>query len=281
VLPDGHRGRVEAARDPREVFAQWLLAPDNRWFARATVNRLWSWMMGRGIVHEPDDLRPDNPPSHPKLLDYLEREFVASGFDRDKLLSTIANSRTYQRSSIARTASAEADGLFAHYVVRRLEAEVLIDALCAITGTEETYSSPIPEPFTFLPDGQRAVSLGDGSIASPFLELFGHPPRDTGLESERSNGSSDSQRLHLLNSTHLQDKIHKGVRLRKLWAQSKGRPDVMATELYLAILSRPPTAAEAATARASWQYGVGKNARVAFDDLAWTLLNTKEFLHKH
>lgn len=281
MLPDGRSGRVEASRDPREVFANWLLAPDNRWFARATVNRLWSWMMGRGIVHEPDDIRPDNPPSQPQLLEYLEREFVVTGFDRRKLLRTILNSATYQRSSIARTPSGEAEALFAYYPVRRLEAEVLVDALCHLSGTGEKYSSPIPEPFTFLPETQRAVSLGDGSIISPFLELFGRPSRDTGLEAERNNGSSDGQRLHMLNSTHVQTKIRNGTRMRRLWEKNGGQPGGMVSGLYLAILSRPPTSAEVAIADQYLRPATGRNLRAAFEDLAWALVNSKEFLHKH
>ncbi len=284
MLPDGRSGRVEATRDPREVFANWLVAPDNPWFARAAVNRLWSWMMGRGIVHEPDDLRPDNPPGNPKLLEYLEREFVASGYDRRKLLRLILNSRTYQRSSIARTPGGEAEALFAFYPVRRLEAEVLVDALCQISGTGESYSSPIPEPFTFLPDSQSAVCLGDGSIISPFLELFGRPSRDTGLESERNNGSSDSQRLHMLNSSHVQNKIRSSTRLRKLMGNNPGKPGGMVSGLYLAILSRPPTRAETATVDAYLHPASGlsgANLRTAFEDLAWALVNSKEFLYRH
>lgn len=281
LLPDGHRGRVAAGKDPREVFANWLVAADNPWFARATVNRLWSWMMGRGIVQEADDLRPDNPPSVPKLLDYLEREFVASGFDRRKLLRTILNSQTYQRSSIARSPGGEAEALFAFYPVRRLEAEVLVDALCQLSGSGEKYSSPIPEPFTYLPDTQNAVTLGDGSIISAFLELFGRPSRDTGLESERSNVSSDSQRLHMLNSTHVQDKLRKGTRLVKLSNHNRGNPAAMTTDLYLTILSRPPTRAESATVNGYLGSTKGPGQRAAFEDLAWALVNSKEFLYRH
>ena len=281
MLPDGRSGRVEVSRDPREVFVNWLVAPDNPWFARATVNRLWSWMMGRGIVHEADDLRPDNPPANPKLLEYLEREFVASGFDRQKLLRLILNSRTYQRSPIARKPGGEAEALFAFYPVRRLEAEVLIDALCQISGTNESYSSPIPEPFTFLPDTQRAVCLGDGSIISPFLELFGRPPRDTGLESERNNATSDGQRLQMLNSTHIQTKIRSSVRMRRLSEKFAGQPEGMVTALYLTILSRPPAHAEAVTAGDYLRLGTGRNAGTGLEDLAWALVNSKEFLYRH
>ncbi len=281
MLPDGRSGRVEDGRDPREVFANWLVAPGNPWFARATVNRLWSWMMGRGIVHEPDDLRPDNPPSNPQLLGFLEQEFVASGFDRRKLLRTILNSRTYQRSSIPRTPSSEAESLFAFYPVRRLEAEVLVDALCHLSDSGESYSSQAPEPYTFLPATQTAVNLGDGSISSSFLELFGRPPRDTGLESERNNGWSDGQSLHMLNSTHVQTKIRNGTRLRKVWEKNAGKPGGLVTGLYLAILSRPPTVSEATTTEEYLRPLSGRNMKSSFEDLAWALINSKEFLYRH
>ena len=180
-----HRRRTQ---DPREVFADWLIAPENPWFARNIVNRVWSWLLGRGIIHEPDDIRPDNPPRNPELLAYLEQELVASQLRPEARLP--ADPQLAARISSRRSRSAttpEAEAHFAYYPLRRLEAEVLIDALCQITGTTEKYSSPIPEPFTFIPEDQRAIALADGSITSSFLEMFGRPPRDTGLESERNN----------------------------------------------------------------------------------------------
>ena len=103
VFPDGdRRPRLAADQDPREVFADWLIAPKNPWFARNIVNRVWSWLLGRGIIHEPDDIRPDNPPRNPELLAYLEQELVASRYDLKHLYRLILNSRTYQLSSIPR-----------------------------------------------------------------------------------------------------------------------------------------------------------------------------------
>ncbi len=211
LFPDGTEGRLLPGRDPREVFADWLIRPENPWFARNAVNRIWFWLLGRGIIHEPDDIRPDNPPSHPELLTYLEKELVASHYDLKHIYRLILNSKTYQLSSIPRTKPAPGEALFARYPVRRLEAEVLIDALNQITGTSETYTSAIPEPFTFMPQNQRSIALPDGSITSPFLELFGRPPRDTGLESERNNRLTADQELHLLNSSHIRRKIEQGL----------------------------------------------------------------------
>ena len=113
------------------------------------------WLLGRGIVQEPDDIRPDNPPENPELLAYLAQELVGAKYDLKHIYRLILNSRTYQLSSIPRSDSADADKYFAYYPLRRLDAEVLIDALCQVTGTTEKYSSAIPEPYTFIPDDQR------------------------------------------------------------------------------------------------------------------------------
>lgn len=279
AFPDGTRARIAPGQDPREVFAAWLTSPKNPWFARAAVNRVWSWLFGRGIVHESDDIRPDNPPSNPELLAYLEREFAAGGFDLKRLYRLILNSATYQLSPIPRSESPEAEANFAFYPLRRLEAEVLIDALCQITGTTESYSSAIPEPFTYIPEGQRSVSLPDGSISSSFLELFGRPPRDTGLESERNNRPAAAQRLHLLNSTHVQRKIEQGPKLQALMRNARN-PRAGVGHLYLAILSRYPTDEELKAIGEYSQSGAA-SGRQNIVDLIWALFNSAEFLYRH
>ncbi len=200
VFPDGTPIELSADRDPREVFADWLITPKNPWFTQYIANRVWCWLLGRGIIHEPDDIRPDNPPSNPALLAYLQQEMIAAHYDLKAMCRLILNSRTYQFSCLSKSNAPEGKANFASYPLRRLEAEVLIDAIGRITGTTELYTSAIPEPFTFIPDNQTAVALPDGSITSPFLELFGRPPRDSGLDAERSNRPAPSQRLHLLNS---------------------------------------------------------------------------------
>ncbi|MBN2448139.1 MAG: DUF1553 domain-containing protein, partial [Phycisphaerae bacterium] len=186
ILPDGRRVQIPAGADPRRIFADWLIADENPWFARNIVNRIWSWLMGRGIIDEPDDIRPDNPPVNPELLAYLQDELVKSGYDLRHIYRLILNSRTYQQSSIPRSDDPDAEALFAYYPVRRLDAEVLVDALSIIFGDGEEYSSAIPEPFTYIPEHERTIMLADGSISSQFLEMFGRPSRDTGLESERN-----------------------------------------------------------------------------------------------
>ncbi len=216
VFPDGTPAALTTQRDPRAIFADWLIDANNPWFGRNIVNRVWFWLLGRGIIQEPDDIRPDNPPSHPVLLEYLEQELVASKYDLQHIYRLILNSKTYQLSSVPQSDSPEAAANFARYPLRRLEAEVLIDALNQITGSTEQYSSAIPEPFTYIPEGQRSIALPDGSITSSFLDMFGRPSRDTGLLSERSNRPTPDQRLHLLNSSHIRRKIETSPKLLAL-----------------------------------------------------------------
>ena len=280
VFPDGATVQIQPGEDPRKVFADWLIAPDNRWFARNVVNRIWSWLMGRGIVHEPDDIRPDNPAVHPDVLAYLEAELVKSKYDLRHIFRLILSSATYQQSSIPAANHTDAEVWFACYPVRQLEAEVLIDALCWISQTQETYSSPIPEPFTFIPEDNRTITLADGSITSEFLEMFGRPARDTGMESERDNQPTDSQRLHMLNSSHVQTKIDRSSRLNALVKNAKGKRPKLIGDIYLNILSRYPSQEELAVAEQYLQTK-GLGLRQATSDLVWALINTKEFLYRH
>jgi hypothetical protein len=281
-FPNGTSVTIEPTQDPRKVFANWLVTPKNKWFARNAVNRMWYWFMGRGIVHQPDDIRPDNPPSNVKLLATLEREFVKRKFNMKDMFRLICNSQTYQRSAIPASKHPKAGELFAYYHVRPLQAEVLSDALTWILGQKERFSSQIPEPYTFIPDNQRTILLSDGSITSQFLEMFGRPSRDTGLESERSRHSSAAQRLFMLNSTQIQAGVAKSPRLRQLIRRfGKKQPDMIKV-VYRTILSRGPTQKELTTVlNYVKSYKDKRKQRGALADLTWALLNSKEFLYKH
>ncbi|MCK5604265.1 DUF1553 domain-containing protein, partial [Candidatus Pacearchaeota archaeon] len=191
----------------------------------------------------------------------------------------ILNSRTYQQSSIPRSNHPDTEAMFACYPVRRLEAEVLIDALCWISGTQESYSSVIPEPFTFIPPQQRTITLADGSIDSSFLALFGRPPRDTGYLSERNNKFSMMQRLHFINSTHIQNKIYRPSFLRKV-IKSFRNDDRLIKQIYVSILSRLPTDTEHNTV-VEYIHCSGLTKGEAVGDLIWALINTKEFMFRH
>jgi hypothetical protein len=278
VPPGGKPLKLDADADPRVAFADWLTAPDNPWFAKAIVNRIWFWLMGRGIIHEADDIRPDNKPWSPELLAYLEKELVGGKYDLKHIYRLILNSSTYQLSSIPTPGNSADQAGFSHYRVRRLDAEVLIDAICQITGPGEEYSSAIPEPFTFIPSSQRTILLADGSIKSPFLEMFGRPGRDTSLESDRNNSVSVFQALHILNSSHIHKKIMKGQRLSKLMTSCPVPKDRVSL-LYLTILSRMPTQEEE---KIALDY-IASSKRVddGSYDLAWALINNSEFSLKH
>ena len=279
AFPDGSRARLEPGRDPRQAFADWLTSPGNPWFARNLVNRIWAWLLGRGIVHEPDDLRSDNPPAFPELLAFLEKELIAAGYDSKRIFRLILNSSTYQLSSIPRSENPDRGKYFACYPVRRVDAEVLIDTICQIAGLGEQYSSAAPEPYTIMPAEQPAIGLPDGSVSSPFLELFGRPPRDTGFESERNNQTTAAQRLHLLNSTHIERKIEQSPALQQLLRSAAGL-DTAAKQLYLSILSRYPTEAELNAILVYVNSG-GGNRRQAAVDVAWALMNSAEFVYRH
>ena len=279
VFPDGTVQKIDPEVDPRTQFADWLITPQNLWFTRNMANRCWYWLQGRGIVNEPDDMRADNPAQNPQLLKLLGQQLVDSGYDLKALFRSILNSQTYQLSSIPASQHPKAEACFAHYPVRRLDAEVLIDALCQITGTTEKYESAIPEPFTFIPEDQRSIALADGSITSSFLELFGRPPRDTGQVLERNNRSTAAQRLHFLNSTHVQKKVEQSKKLKSL-AQAKTEPKQKVDSIYLAILSRYPTPAEYQVVQ-SYAKEKEPNSRNSMIDLSWALINTAEFLYRH
>ena len=275
----GEKIPIPPATDPRVVFADWLTAPGNPYFARNAVNRIWRWLLGRGIIHEADDVRPDNPPQNPELLDWLAGELVAHRYDLKHIYRVILNSATYQLSSIPNEQNATDEVNFSHYPVRRLEAEVLTDAVCRITETGENHFSRVPEPFTFIPSDQRTISLADGSIESPFLSLFGRPPRATGLLSERNDELSAMQRLHFLNSTHIQNKVYRASSWRRM-VRKNSDDDQIVELVYLTVLSRPPTAAESGTVR-EYIRDSGFTREQAIGDLIWALLNTKEFLFRH
>jgi hypothetical protein len=300
MFPDGTKIQLSPDRDPREVFADWLITPKNRWFTRSIANRVWAWLLGRGIIHEPDDIREGNPPSNPQLLAYLEKELVTSHYNLKHLYRLILNSQTYQLSSVPGPKAAQAEANFGRYPLRRLEAEVLIDAVNKIAGTSDLYTSPIPEPFTYIPADKPAISIADGSITSPFLALFGRSARATGLENERDNKPVSAQWLHMLNSSHILGKLDQGPKLKAIF-ESGRKPEEIVDELYVTILSRPPTPAEVNNALeygkpvtgpkppAGGKAGAGKKV-VKFSpvkrhddwvDIAWALINSEEFLYRH
>lgn len=294
TFPDGSTAKLAAGEDPRLAFADWLIQPDNPWFTKTIVNRIWFWLMGRGLIHEPDDIRSDNPCTNPALLNYLQKQFVKSGYDTKSLFRLILNSQTYQQSAIPQSDDPEAEALFAHYHVRRLDAEVLIDALGWFGGLGELYQSPVPEPFTFVPEYKRTITLSDGTITSQFLEKFGRPGRDSGIELERNNEISVDQAMYLLNSSEVQKKIRNSPLMKAAIRESNGNNRALIRSLYLILLSRNPTPEEMKSSFSYYTSVLPKQSnnkkqqrnywnkrQQASEDLAWSLINSKEFLHRH
>ncbi|HET6572356.1 MAG TPA: DUF1553 domain-containing protein [Fimbriiglobus sp.] len=264
---------MEDEFDRRKKLADWATAPDNPFFARNVVNRFWGYLMGRGLVEPLDDIRATNPASNPELLDALAADFVAHKYDLKHLLRTILSSRAYQLSSQI-TAGNAADGsntYFTRYTVKRLTAEQVADAMDFATGTREKYAG--------VPLGTRAIQLPDTQYRSYLMDTFGRPPRQITCECERTTRPNVAQALHLLNGDFLNKKIaDKKGRVEKLVA-AKAPTAKAVEELYLATLSRPPSADEAAKA-AGW-VASAPSAREGLQDLLWALVNSKGFLFNH
>ncbi|HHK41559.1 MAG TPA: DUF1553 domain-containing protein, partial [Planctomycetaceae bacterium] len=227
---------IENDGDPRAKLAEWITSPDNPYFARHMSNRVWAWLFGRGIVHEPDDFRSTNPASNPELLDYLASEFIQSGYDLKAMFRLILNSRTYQASAIPNEWNRHDHIQFSHYYIKRLTAEQLADAISQVTGIDEKYSG--------VPLGTRASQLPDVAARSEFLDLFGRPKRATPVESERTCDTHIGQSLQMISSEYIARKLRDN-RGRAAHLAASGRPiqDIV-DELYLATLSRFPTEGE-------------------------------------
>jgi len=283
-FPGGATIDVNRYEDPRVQFADWLTAPKNPWFSRNIANRIWYWLMGRGIVHEPDDMRMTNPPENPQLLDYLAGELASHDFDMKHIFRLVLNSQTYQRSSRTTPGNEKDRTHFSRYIIRRLQAEVLLDAICQVTGTTERFASMTPEPFTEIPPGHRAIQVSDGSMSKPFLDLFGRPARSVPFESERSEELSIWQVLYLLSSKELEDKVSRITNteyVSKLIKKGKKSPEIL-DEIYLATLSRFPSKKEKQILLKIVPDNPSDRAgRLALQDVLWAILNSKEFLLNH
>lgn len=279
LLPGGKPVETGPEEDPRGRFAAWLTSPGNPWFTANIANRVWFWLLGRGIVNEPDDLRPTNPPTNPELLQYLEHELIANRYDLKHLYRIILNSRTYQLSSEPNQWNAADTTHFSHYAAKRLSAEQMLDAVSQFTETSEKFRSIIPEPYSNWPSTYKATQISDGNTECPFLDLFGRATRDTPYEEERDNDLTLRQTLYFLNSEQLEGKIVNSPRLKRLLQPGKTDREIV-DEIYLTALSRFPTDAE--RKRLTEYIASKKNARAqAVQDVTWAVLNAREFIFNH
>jgi hypothetical protein len=256
-----------AAADPRIVLAEWMTGPDNPWFARLAVNRMWKHYLGRGLVEAEDDLRSTNPPTNPPLLDFLARRLIESKFDLKSVMRLIMNSRTYQLASEPTAENREDEQNFSYYYVKRLPAEALLDALSTVTE--------VREPFPGRPLGTRAIALWDNRLPSYFLEIFGRPERTSPCECGRTSDPTMAQALHLMNAPEVEAKVeHPAGRVARLVESGAGEEKIV-EELCLAAIGRYPTDRHKATARKLF---ASSPPREAAEDFLWTLLNSYEFL---
>jgi hypothetical protein len=271
--------------DPRLRLADWMRSKDNPFFAKALVNRYWKHFFQRGLIEPEDDIRDTNPPTNPALLTALEQHFIASGFDLKELVRVITQSRAYQLSEVPNEHNLVDRQNYSRYYPERLQAEVLLDAIDRLAGTQTDFAN--------LPAGTRAVALPDNSYnrSSPFLRVFGRPEGASVCECERVQSSSLAQSLHLINSADIKGKLaHPNGRAERLSKDTKPVEEKV-RELYLVAFSREPRPTELKTAVDYLTEPViaadgkpvdpAKAARENFQDLIWALVNTKEFLFNH
>ena len=260
---------VADSTDPREALADWMTSPENEYFARVQVNRVWAQLMGRGIVDPVDDLRSTNPPSNAKLLDELARHFQETGFDQKALIKTIALSHVYGLSSVPNDSNRGDRLNYSRHYRHRLRAEVLLDSVALVTET--------PESFSGLAPGSRANQVWTHRIDSVFLDTFGRPDENKDPPCERVSDSSVTQTLHLMNSRRLDGRVRSDSGRAARLAKSDKTASAIVEELYLATFSRRPTAEESAYAEQLIN-AAGEDRRAVIEDILWAMMNSPEFV---
>jgi hypothetical protein len=279
ALLDGTRISHTPTNFPRMELAKWMTA--HPYFAEAAVNRMWGYFFSRGFVDPVDDFRSTNPPTHPQLLRRLAEDFSRNQYDLKRLMRLIVESRTYQLSSRT-NATNEADAInYSHARPKPLDAEILLDAICDLTGVQETFSTSIPDgdrPAGGAPPGTRAVQLKESdNYYSPFLDIYGRPNRLSVPERNAKPNLSQAQHI-LAGSTYNEKLLGKESRLTQLLAKGASDGEII-EELYLAGLSRFPTREEAD--------GLGQliartpTREQALRDLMWAIISSREFAENH
>ncbi len=255
--------------DKREALAEWLTSAENPMFAKAGVNRIWSYFMGLGIIDPVDDIRSSNPPSNPELLDALTKDFVENGFDIKHIMKTITRSRTYQQSIKTNEWNKEDTINFSHAIARRLTAEQLLDAIGVATGSQPKFQG--------VPKNLRAVQLPDSKVKDDgFLKLFGRPERESSCECERTTEVSLAHAMNLINGPTVAEAIiDPNGRIAKLLKENT-EDRVIVEELYLATFARFPLENEYKIAVGHLAGAESKEEGV--QDLMWALINSPAFL---
>lgn len=269
--PDGEYAKFAPEDDPRHALVDWMVKPENPYFAKAYVNRMWGHFFGRGLINEVDDMRETNPASNPEILNALANEFRGSGFNMKAIIRTMVSSRLYQLSSEPRPENAHDTQNFARYYARRMIAEVFLDAVDQTCGTKSNFGN--------MSANARAVDLPHEGFYSPFLDTFDRPQRVSVCECERSTAATLSQVLTMANSDEVENKIEDGKgRARKL-IETNRTPAEIVEEIYLSAYSRSPRPDERTSAIS--YIDLAKDRNRAVQDLLWAVLNSREFMYNH
>ena len=257
--------------DLRESLVDWLLSSEDRLFARNMANRIWGLFLGTGIVEPVDDVRSTNPPSNPELLDALARDLIANKYDLRLLMRRIMRSRVYQLGATPRPENLDSTRFYTHYNIKRLPAEVLLDAINFACGTREDFEG--------VPRGTRAIELPDPNFESYFLDTLGRPQRLTNCECERTAEPNMAQVLHLANGDLLQKKLtDKSGRIERLVESGVDEEEAIG-ELYLVAFARPPLAEEITYCCTLIERSATQ--REGLENILWALCNSREFLLNH
>jgi len=282
--PLDYKPLSDPRKDRRDYFADWLTSPDNPYFAKAFVNRVWRNFMGRGLVEAEDDLRQTNPASNEALLDALAADFVKNKFDTKKLVRTIMNSAAYQRASTPTAANKADDRFYSRYIIRRLPAEVVLDAYSDIAKVPTAFtqvtvgSSGGTSATPDYPLGIRALQLPDTQLVSQFLDAFGRPERGQTCSCERQQESSVTQALHLNNGKTLNDKLRDKKSRVEEWVNEKVGDDEAIRRVFMLALARTPSETEFTRFRKLMTEDAKAPRREVIEDLFWSVLTSREFL---
>ncbi|MFM8702758.1 MAG: DUF1553 domain-containing protein, partial [Planctomycetia bacterium] len=283
---DGEPLPMDDAGDRREALARWLTAPENPYFTRAIVNRVWANFFGIGLVESVDDLRATNPASDEKLLAALCDFTKQHGYDLKALMRLILLSETYARSSTPLPENRDDRRWFARAYPKRLMAEVLADAIADVTGVGDRYTEVVlddgsTQPVQGYEEGTRALELRDSTVKSYFLRTFGRNTRAITCECERSSQPSLVQVLHLSNGSTLNDKLaSKEGRVTQILA-TEPPAERLVEDAWLLALSRKPTDSERKPFEEMLAQALPEEKRAVVEDMYWSLLTSREFLFRH
>jgi len=278
----GYSPTMHPSEDRLLPLAEWLTRPDNDLFVKSQVNFVWYHLLGRGLVEPIDDFRVTNPPSNPALLDALAHDYAAGSFDLRRLVRTLMNSATYQLSSVPNQTNADDEANFARAVVRRLPAETLLDAQCEVLDAAAEFNGYPAGTRAGQVKGVQRVRTRDKNAASAdrFLKTFGKPERLLACECERSNETTLKQAFTLIGDAGLNSLLGKEDNRLASLARREGSVETLVEELYWTALSRAPTPDEL-VAGESLITSASENRVAALQDLAWAILNSKEFVFRH